>query len=462
MRCLRFAIITIAGLGLVFAADGPTPRAWAAFETEVLSAAEPDKPLPDVHLGVTFDRTMKRAEIRREWVQDGRPLDQRELVFVETVQRLLFDLRLGLFRDLEFHAQAPLVLNDDSEIRFDFDNGVDGFSTIFGSDNADVPGSEFQYPLTEVPSSRRRAGFGDMTFGLSWSPLVDTKDPSFPTVTFRGDVVTPTGNVRDPTDQRTLAGAAGSGDVGRGQLVFDVSVAISKRMGGSAPYLDPYLVFGGRFPVAMGEQRDRGLEPPVSGRIKLGTAAVFAEQRRGRRYAVDLAFGLRYIASGRTYSELSDYLPNFDQTQVPDNPVYDDYDDPSNYATQLDSARCGILDGVPCGELNQVEQHLMMTGSLVLHLQPSRWIRFRLGADASFTTPHILTGERVGEDTDAGTAAGLTCGSTPCVGRINIANSRGEDERSRFFDPRYDTVGRRLRAQRILTLRIFATTFFTF
>ena len=457
VRYVRFALTAVAGLCLL----APSP-ASAAFDTQVLSAAEPDHPLPDLHLGVTFDRRMKRAKIRREWVQDGQALDVRELVFVETEQRLLFDLRVGLYRDLEFHARAPLVLGDESEIRFDFDNRIDGFSTIFGSGLADVPGSEFQYPLTAVPSSRRRAGFGDMTFGLSWSPFVDTKDPSFPTLTLRGDVQTPTGSLRDPKDQRALSGTDGSGDVGLGLLVFDVSIALSKRMGSTAPYFDPYVVLGARLPVAMGEQRDTGIEPPLSGRMKVGTAVVFAEQHRRTRYALDLGFGLRFIAPGRTYSELSDYLPDFDQTNVPDNAVYADYADPANYAANVAGARCGILDGIPCGELNRVDQHMTMTGSLVLHIQPSRWVRFRLGADASFTTAHILTGERIGTDTDPDSAADLMCGPTACLGRINITNSRGEDERSPYFDPRYDAVGRRLRAEQILALRLFLTTFITF
>ena len=436
----------------------------AAFDTEVLTALEPNRGLPDLHLGVTFDRRMKRARIKREWIEDNgttlEALDVRELVFVETEQRLLFDLRLGLFRDLEFHVRAPLILGDESEIGFD--NGVSDVSTIFGSPNADDPNLDGRYPLTEVPASRRRTGFGDMIFGLSWSPLVDRKDPSFPTLTLRADVVTPTGELRDPKDQRALSSVDGAGDVGRGQLAFDVSIALSKRMGSSAPYFDPYLIFGGRIPIAVGEQRETGLEPPVSGRFRVGTAVVLGESGRDSLYSIDLAFGVRYIASGRTYSELSDYLPDFDQTRVPERPAYSDYANPNNYAAQVEGATCGILEGVPCGELNQVDQHLMFSGSLAILLQPSRWLRFRLGADASLTTNHVLTGESVGTDTDPPSAVDATCGATPCVGRVNIANSLGEDERSRYHDPRYDEVGRRLLADRILSLRLFLTTFITF
>ena len=237
---------------------------------------------------------------------------------------------------------------------------------------------------------------------------------------------------------------------------------LSKRMSTRAPYLDPYVLLGARLPVATGKQRDTGIEPPVSGRFLLGTAIVLSEAGRDARYSIDLGFGMRFIAPGRTYSELSDYLPDFDQTNLGDDPAYSDFEDPNNYATQLEGARCGEVVGVPCGELNQVDQHLAMSARLAVLIQPSKWFRFRFGADASYTTPHIITGERVGTDTDPASAVDQMCGPTPCVGRVNITNSQGDDERSSRYDPRYDLVGRRLRAERILSLRLFVTTFITF
>jgi len=74
----------------------------------------------------------------------------------------------------------------------------------------------------------------------------------------------------------------------------------------------------------------------------------------------------------------------------------------------------------------------------------------------------VITGERVGDDTDPPSAAGRMCGSTTCLGRVNVLNSLDQDERSRFYDPRYDEVGRRLIAEQILSLRLFLTTFITF
>lgn len=449
---------------MVAAVVGLASPAHAAYVTEVVSAVESDKALPDIHLGVTYDYRTKSARISREWIQDDGVLlqarDVRELKYSETVMRLLIDLRLGIFRDLELHVQAPIVLSDESEVFFD--DEVEGRSTIFGSPNANDPNFDYRYPLTEIPSSRRRAGFGDMTFGLSWSPLVERKDPSFPTLTIRADVITPTGQVRDPKDQRALRSVDGTGDVGLGMVTFNLSLAVSKKTRAQAPYMDPYLLLGTQLPIAIGEQRDRGMEPPFSGRLRIGTAVVFAEARRRSRYSIDLSFGARYVTAGRTYSELSDYLPDFDQTRLAESPTYDSYDDPLNYDTQILSARCGIIEGIPCGELNRVDPHLIMSAALAVHIEPSRWFRLRIGVDGSYTTAHIITGEPVGTDTDPASAADQMCGAADCVGRVNIVNSRGEDERSRYHDPRYDVVGRRLRAEQIFNLRAFVTAFVTF
>ena len=331
-------------------------------------------------------------------------------------------------------------------------------STVFGagSPNANDPNTDYRFPITAVPGSRFRAGFGDMTFGLSWSPIDEDKDPSFPTLTLRADVQTPTGAVRDPKDQRAVLGSEGTGNVGRSAVTFDVSAAMSMRMGADAPYLDPYILVGARLPVAVGELRDQGYEPPWSARMRVGTAVVIAEDGRNEKYSVDLSLGLRFITRGRTYSELSDYLPDFNQTNVSGEVAYTDYSLPANYASQVVGAQCGIVPGVPCGELNQVDEHLAVSAALAVIIQPSKWIRFRVGVDAIYTTSHILTGEPVGEDRDPAGAGNAF------VGRVNSENAAGEDERSPYHDPRYDAVGRRFRAEQILSLRPFITAYVTF
>lgn len=449
--------------------------AEAAYPTRVLTAVEKVKTLPDVQLGVGFDTNSRRARITREWVQDegGTRVaqDVKELDFEELTQRLVLELRVGLYRDLEFHVQAPVVLRNDSNIAFA--DGVEGRSTIWGSPNANDPNSDFRFPITDVPASRHRSGFGDMTFGLSWAPFVDFKDEAYPTMTLRGDIVVPTGKVRDPVDQDALPGGPGGG-VGLGQTIFDLSLGFSKRGRPNAPTLDPYLLLGARIPVATPKQRERGLEPPPSGYFVVGSEVVIHDDAdKAERYALDVSFGFQYIGTGRTYSMLSDYLPNFDQTRAPanrggnipeDHIGYSDYANPANYNTRIDGTRCGLVAGVPCGELNRVDEHLRMTGVIAMHIQPVRYFLIRSGFGLGFTSDHLLTTERVGTDLDPpdSTARCPAEGGLPCHGRVNARNAQGVDERSRFYDPRYDQPGRRFRAEAIVDLTFFVSAAATF
>lgn len=473
---MRFAAPLCSVLLVLWA--GP---ARAAFPTRTMTAVEEASPLPEVWLGVGFEHRRRTASINREWVQrtpdTNEPTvaeDIGDLDFSEYEHRLNIDLRVGIFRDLELHIRAPIVLAYRSSI--DFQPGREATSTIFGNDNfANNPAFDYRYPLTEVPAERQRAGFGDMTFGLSWSPLNDAKDEAYPTLTLTGDIVAPTGSRWDPADQAALPSTDGTGGVGRGQTVFDLSVGLSKRMRLGAPTFDPYVIFGARIPVATPAQKELGMDPPISGRVTVGSELVVHEDvKKKQRYAVDLSFGLTYVSIGRTYSPLSDYLPNFDQTKVPGNRgpssipldavTYDDYADPRNYAAQVAGTRCGITDGVPCGELNRVDEHMEMAGTLALHIQPSEWFTFRGGVSVGFVTNHLITAEKVGDDLDPPSAEGRTCGGpdSPCVGRVNAQNSEGVDERSPYYDPRYDQPGRRLLAEGIVTLTAFATLAATF
>lgn len=456
--------------GLVVSVSGVSD-AHAAFGTRVLTAVEPQEPLPEIWLGVGFEHQRRSATISREFIrvegEDRDATDVRELEFSEYTHRLLVDLRVGIFHDLELRVSVPFILENRSEIGFL--DGVEGLSSIWNPQSpsrANNPAIDWAYPLTQVPAERERAGLGDMVFGLGWAPFVEHKDTAYPTVALRVDLTVPTGTRRDPTDPESLPEVDGRGGVGLGQTIFDFSIGLSRQIG-QAPTLDPYVQIGARLPVAMGAQDRAGLDPPPSGRFRVGSEIVLSEvPDRGVRYALDLGFGVRYVAEGRTYSELSDYLPNFDQTRLPAEPVYNDYGNAGNYDTTRTGARCGILVGVPCGELNQVEEYVELSGSFALHIQPIEWLLFRGGVTLGFVSDHLITAEKVGEDLDPPSAANATCPSSgsnaPCLGQVNAQNSQGIDERSPYYDPRYDQPGRRLRVEDVFDVNAFFSTTITF
>lgn len=444
--------------------------AQAAWPTRVLTGAEKDNPF-DLQFGVGWEYGTQGATINREWIQDGRATEVKELEWARSSQRMVLDLRVGLFHDLELHIAAPIVFYEDTELLFA--TGVnDTVSTVFGNNtNANDPnygdGAPARFPITEVPSRRERGGFGDMTFGLGWSPIVDHKDEAYPTLTLRADITAPTGSTRVPEDIGALAGGTGAG-IGLGLTVFDLSVGLSKRMRIGTPYFDPYVLFGTRLPVTTGSQKNRGMQPPISGRFLVGTdLTVYEDAKTQQRYGFDVSFMTQYVSSGRFYSELSDFLPNFNQTKFRDaaspNRVdvpYAAYGDANNYAFQLEGARCGIVDNLPCGELNQVDEYLNLRGTITAHFQFAENVMLRGGFAIDHNTDHFLTNERVGEDRDDPAYDGADRDSF--VGRVNAQNLDGVDERSPYFDPRYDSVGRRFRLTGLVGYTFFVTAIASF
>lgn len=478
MRPLDRALLaSLAALGV----GVPSSLAIAAHPTRVLTAAEPEAPLPDLHLGVRFEREERQGSITREWVdpQLG-PGDVSELDWTSVTNTLEIDGRVGLFRDLELSIAAPIVLAYDSELSFS--EGVEGRSTVYAPASASTPITNandrsvpYAFPITAIPSSRHRSGFGDMRFGLAWSPTVDRKDEAWPTLTFRGEVTTPTGDVWDPADPEALPGGSG-GSVGRGQTVIDLSLGLSQRAVPGAPTLDPYILFGGRLPFATSAQSELGMEPPASARVRAGTELVLAGDADDRTH---FAFGLevlaRYIGAGRTYSALSDYLPSFDPTRTDVDTIgFDQYADPSNYRNadnpglncsglvyDRDAGTREATPGVACGELTQVEEHIELGGEINLSAKPTPWTLFRAGFALRYVSDHVLTSENAGVDSDP-EGSNAICGGGPCLGRINRQNSLGVDERNPHYDPRYDAPGRRFRLESSFVWSFFVEAHATF
>ncbi|NJK87983.1 MAG: hypothetical protein HC923_00340 [Myxococcales bacterium] len=449
--------------------------AWAAFPVETLEGLRPGRPFPQVHLGLRFDQDYQQATINREFISDaGTPEasagDVRELDYESVRRRLVVEARAGIYERLELRLNVPVVLSWDSNIGFA--DGTSASSTVFGSSNADDPSIPLRFPLTTVPAERSRSGLGDLEVGLAFSPVVDAPARWWPTMTIGLMVTLPTGDRWDPADPKATPEVDGTGGVGLGQTIFDVTLGLSKRTSYVAPSFDPYFIGGVTVPVPTGDQEDIGLDPPVSARVEVGSEIIFVEDTsRSTRYAADIGFSMRYIGDGRTFSPLSDFLPDFNQTAIDrDTFRYSDFANPGNYSRSEPGVSCVVdsttgaprLEGVPCGEFTRVQDHVELEARLGFRAQPSRWFMLRAGVGIGVANDHLITGERAGTDRDPASAGEEMCGPTPCLGRINRVNSQGVDERSRFYDPRYDAPGTRFLATDILNIRFFVTGTATF
>jgi len=471
-----------------------TTEAQASWVTKSLTAAEENNAV-DINLSATWDYSKKTAKITREWIRDGKNVDVRELLYEENIQQLLLDLRVGIFHDIELRLRAPLIFKEQRGLSFADDvlgTGPNANSTLCcqidtttgeGSQLADDPGRDTKldprHPIISEPNSRHRAGLGDMTFGLGWSPFVDHKDEAYPTLTLRADITAPTGKQRSPSDLAALVESEG-GSVGRGMTVFDLSLGVSKRMRADTPSFDPYILIGAELPVAAEGQKKLGMEPPIKGRFLIGTEILVYESKdQKQRYAFDFGFQTKYVSTGRTYSEMSEFLPNFNRTAPearaktagadPTIPVldkdyiYEDLTNPAHYSNQVSGASCGGIMGIACGELNQVDQYLELAGTVAFHAQFTEYSLIRISGQLQHETGHFLTNEHTGNDLDP-SSAGDVCDNAdkPCSGVLNVVNSKGEDERSQYWDPRYDVPGRRIRIEQVMNWKFFISGVATF
>ncbi len=459
---------------VVVAAFLGTVEAHAAFPTRTLEGVSSKRELPEVHLGVRFDQDFQKATIVREFVTGAGTADasfgeRKELEYEEVRRRLVVEGRIGIYEHFDVRANLPIVLQWDSNIGFA--PGAESTSSVYGA-SADDPSFALRYPITTVPQARNRSGIGDVQLGLDFSPVVDGPETAWPTITLGVLVTLPTGEYWIPNDPKARSDVDGTGGVGRGQYVFDLSLGLSRRSRWTVPAFDPYVVFGASLPIAVGRLERLGLEPPWSARIDAGSEmALFENVDKKIYYGLDFGLGFEFTDAGRTWSPLTDYLPDFRQTNVDgDFVTYGDFDNPENYRQDAGSPPCIVdpdtgeatLPGVPCGEFTQVDDHFSFEARFGFTLQPVWWFMFRAGVGVGFVSNHLITGEAAGEDTDPASAAGQLCGTVPCVGRINRVNSRGQDERSPYYDPRYDAPGGRFSATDILNVRFFATATATF
>ncbi len=409
---------------------GASGAASAAEITRVASSAEPDNPF-DLHLSVRWDRVNRRAKVTQEAPSaPGDPnavtVDGTELRYERSGNAVVPRIGIGLYHDLEIHAEWPYVLNDDHSWRYAFVNGVstEGTSRIAnnGIDANGDPCATVPCPTFDVPSANQLrtvhhgGTLGDLVVGVSWGVLSDKRDPTKPFWLVGIDVTTPTAEVFDPYAAPLFTGTgAGRAPVGRGIWKFDFQTALSRKFGPVEPYARAHYAipakssktysncnhaadFAAETPVAVNAMavancqsatwRDEaGAKPPTNLGFLFG-AEFYAhdDPAENQKVTVDLRLGLEWYGQSRWYNELTD-------------------------ATR---------------KLMWTDSYTELSALVGVHLRASRYFQLRAQASYGVTLAHLASGE-------------------PFSTRGNDPAAAGTVDQNPNFDFRYDLAGSRFR-----------------
>lgn len=393
----------------------------AAEVTDVLDAFDGDDPF-DFSLRLRFESETRDSTVSREvrCLQNDQSgtvcagasgiVLAKELSYQRVRNVLHFDLRFGLFKDLEFRVNLPIVTGDSWNHKF-----VDGV----GRDNSTLYPPNDNDALFKVPyQSQKRSGFGDMKLGLAWAPFNWYRDDTHPTWLVGIDYTLATGTPMKATNT----------DVGQGASELTFHTTISRR---ALKMLEPYfnLHFVGRFGsdsglfISHGETQ-KYVAPGSTIGTQVGLAVLpWENAKRDERVEIEGGLGSDYTFRGREYTEIWEAMAS------PDNPCKEKCNQILHSNSVPDAnGKQRRTDGI-----TEVEQYARFHGWLGLHYQPVKYFEISAKVNWMQETPHFLTDAYVGKDLDGN--KGVT------------ATGQKGNEYNLTFLPSVDTPGSRLRVQ---------------
>lgn len=424
--------------------------AAAAEITRVATSGEPGNPF-DIDISIRWDRFQERATINRDptATPGGTTVLGDELRFVRAQNALVPRVAIGLWKDLELHAELPYVLNDDRTWRFGLrydkpTGGVAGSSSSIENNFIDAdgltsmaggtcnPGPCPLFPVAPTTTVYHGGRAGDFKAGLAWGIFNDKKDDTKPFWLVGMDVTFPTATAYEPAKDRTPDTWASPnrlpakpGPLGERIWKWDVYTALSRRMG----YIDPYVKahatamfkssstysnckYAAQMEAAIPKQMnsravencalwgsDAGAKLPWVAGLTVGTEVVpYEDPRELQRIALDVRLFGDYTSSHRFFNELTD-------------------------AT---------------GKLHMTEGYLTMGALFGLYLRASKYVSLQATASLATRSSHYLTGESLGRN-----------GSWPALDSTGNGLTADPAAMNPNFDWRYDAPGRRFRISEV-------------
>jgi hypothetical protein len=435
---MRRLLGAIAALGSLLLAG----RAAAAEISRVASSGEPGSAF-GLDVSVRWDRSQERATITRERTpapDPSAPLAAPApdiLRYTRTRNAIVPRVAVGLYRDLELHAEVPYVLEDDQTYRYGNRYGqpnggtassIDG-NTVDPSGAATAASPMFSFTTGQQATVYHGGRAGDLLVGLAWAVFNDRKDSTRPTWVLGMDVTAPTSTAYDPAKERTAArwaspygGPASPAPVGERIWKWDLYTVLSRRVGAFDPYVKAHytatFASSSTYSNCQAAQ-DRTLSPSQFNTEAATNCASWGAAADAKPpWMAGLVVGTEIVA----YEDATD-----GQRLVLDLRLRGDYTSSQRFFNELTDAS---------GKIHQTEGYLETGGVAGIFLSASRYVQFRATAGISTRTSHWLTGEAPGRN-----------GSTPALGANGLPIDPAQWNPN--YDARYDAPGHRFRISEV-------------
>jgi hypothetical protein len=373
--------------------------AGAAEITRIATSAEPGNPF-DLDLGVRWDRTVESATITREKTgtapDPGVIVEGDRLRYLRTRNAIVPRIAIGLWRDVELHAEVPYVLGDDQQWRYGMHYGhatgpgTDSISTnsIDANGNPCVPGPCPIFPVDPTTTDYHGGRAGDLKIGIAWGVFNDRKDDTKPFWLVGLDVTAPTATRWDPGKNRTTDTwyspyrvQANPGPIGEKIWKWDFYTALSKRY----RYFDPYVKAHAQLALKSASTYsncDAVDAATVPGTVQqMNSSAVAACAASASAAGAKLPF----VAGMTVGTEVIPYEDARESQKLAlDFRLYGDVTTSQRFYNELTAAT---------GKLLQTEGYLEMGALAGLYLRASKYVLLTAQASIATRTSHYLTGE---------------------------------------------------------------------
>jgi hypothetical protein len=401
----------------------------------------------DVNVQLGFRRSFASASIMREETDESSEDGRSRRHFTEVAEyehvrnELVFQLDVGIYRDLMVFVRLPVVLGDDRELSAPGDAHCAAGSMLEScralEEPVDAGVDPRLFDLSRTLASGQRSGLPRVDVGIAWGVINQYRDRHLANWVLL---------LQSSIDTSEVMRACVGSDCEPGVSTGTALLKFESRWSYRYRYLEPFAGIAHTLQWVTGAEKlyepagelagAVDPDPPSRTDARIGVAIIPWEDRgRFQRFEVDLAASASAISSGRDMSPMFDALGDSDNPHLTE-PNYD----------RLPSVTGPLPVEVPFTGLTNVEAHAELAFDAEVVMQAARYVRFSLGLGLSYLTPHLLTG-----------AAACNTSVDPSGPSDARAGSCAQGIFNPLYRPAIDAPGRRFRLEEYIAVRLLAS-----